>query len=317
MKRVFGYILIQGGFLLVFLAPFLVFYAVPRVERTPLDIDEMLQAEGEGRYFNTNPEILSLVGPTVLHNTRVFRGDVEASSDTVVVVDVMSVTRDTQLDNAVVTADRKRVVMDRKTGLAVHCCGETPRQEGLILKFPFGTQKESYPFWDDTAGGAYPMEFQEEEELEGLLVYRFESDVPDVTIDQITVSGTFAGRPEVDTVDADVMYRALTTVWVEPVTGAIIRGHRELRRWLADAEGTEFALLQDVAIGDTPEQTKETAGFVRGELAKLKLVKTYLPLFGPILGALMVAGGLLSVRTRGKEEAQPLPDAETRAAAST
>ena len=50
--------------------------------------------------------------------------------------------------------------------------------EGLVLKFPFGTEKKTYQFWDTTLRKAFPIEFKGETKLNGLKVYVFEQDIP-------------------------------------------------------------------------------------------------------------------------------------------
>ena len=50
--------------------------------------------------------------------------------------------------------------------------------EGLVLKFPFGTEKKTYQFWDTTLRKAFPITYKDTTELDGLKVYVFEQDIP-------------------------------------------------------------------------------------------------------------------------------------------
>src|SRR5690242_15789416 len=52
MKRVFGYVLVTVGFTLIFLSPFLLFYATPRLEKAPTDTQEQIVSTGRGTYFS-------------------------------------------------------------------------------------------------------------------------------------------------------------------------------------------------------------------------------------------------------------------------
>ena len=54
-------------------------------------------------------------------------------------------------DNGVITATQERIALDRVTGQSVSCCGENPAHQGLTLKFPFDTGKQTYQFWDGPA----------------------------------------------------------------------------------------------------------------------------------------------------------------------
>ena len=61
--------------------------------------------------------------------------------------------------------------------------------EGLYFKFPFQTEKKTYPFWDGSLREAADIEFQETETIEGLEVYRFEQVI------EPTTSATSPPRP--------------------------------------------------------------------------------------------------------------------------
>ncbi len=49
--------------------------------------------------------------------------------------------------------------------------------DGLQFKFPFDTQKQSYPYFDTTFKQSRDVHFVEETELDGLPVYRFHQEI--------------------------------------------------------------------------------------------------------------------------------------------
>ena len=149
------------GYALVFLGLFLIFfglvervYAYPRLKKAPLDQYSQPVATGTGTYFNRSPDKLQEVNGAELRNIRTVRGDVKAGSDEVAVWDSFNSTV-AVADGGVITATQERIALDRVTGQSVRCCGENPAHQGLTLKFPFDTKKQSYQFWDGPANAAF------------------------------------------------------------------------------------------------------------------------------------------------------------------
>jgi hypothetical protein len=293
MKRVAGNILLVVGLLLIFLAPFLRFYTVPRVEKAPTDVKSRVVSEGSARLFTIKS--LSVEGPVDVQNIEEYRGDPAASTDDVAVVNYAShlVRLDTGVD---VQYDEQVYVFDRKTGFAVNCCGERPdRREGVLLKFPFGAERTTYPFWDDTAREAYPAEFQEEDVIEGLPVYVFEVISPPKAIDELTIPGSLVGRE--GPVPASQMYEGVTTIWIDPVTGAVVKGARHVDQWAeATDDGERLLDLVELDAQYSEETVTDRAAEIKDSVAQLRLVKTTLPLFGPILGVVLLVASLFLLR---------------------
>jgi Porin PorA len=307
MRRVMAYVALSVGFLLVFLSPLLLLYAVPRLEKAPVDHYDKVISDGTGVYFSTNPKYLTQIGPVSLENITTYRPDVAASSKDVAVYDSFSSTKDLRA-NAVIDASKERFVFDRKTALPVHCCGESPRHEGLTLKFPFDVQRKTYPFWDSTAKKAFPAKYVRDDTIDGLPVYEFQSEVTPTTIGHVTVSGAAAGQPDKKSVPVDQMYSSTTLVWIEPVTGAVVKGYRLLQQWLQDpVTGTHVLVLENVRIGYADRYVRGNVADISTSVDQLKLVKTRLPIFGPIVGVAFIILGLLLTRDRRSRRPRPRP----------
>jgi hypothetical protein len=177
--------------------------------------------------------------------------------------------------------------------------------EGYTLKLPFDTQKvNTYRWWDPTAKQAFPMRYVDEETLDGLDVYKFDSTADNVVIDpDVGVPGSYVGQPDQGTVHTQLMYQVDTQIWVEPTTGALIKGSQHAARWFADpATGDKLAPASDTVFTWTPDYVQKTAADTKTQAQQLKLVKVYIPIFGPIFGILLVVGGVLLLRQKPEKK---------------
>jgi hypothetical protein len=290
MRRIWSYVLISMGLFLIFLAPLIRLYAYPRVLKAPLDTYDVSVSPGGGSYFSAKE--LKVVTGRRLENVSTARGDVNAGSETVSVYDYFSATKDLDAGGAVIEASRDRFVFDRLSAEPVHCCGERPRHDGLTLKFPFNVEKKTYDFWDGTLGDAAPATYASETTMEGLKVFVFKQHIDPSIAGTLEVGGELAGVPEMDKVIAFISYTADTTLWVEPLTGAIIKGSQHAVRKLQYG-GKEILLLADVNFTNGKASVQRTADRVRTKYFQLNLVRLWLPAFGPILGLILVVAGLL------------------------
>ena len=158
MRRVVGCVLIGLGVALLALAPFLRFYVYDRLLVTPIDQYAWSVAPGTGSYLNAgNGEMHRNVDMVA---RRVLFPYVKAATSKVAVWNE-TVTLMTTADKVVVNASRDRVAFDRKTAMAVNCCGENVdgkpvKHQGIGYKFPFNSEKTSYPFFDTVAKKAFP-----------------------------------------------------------------------------------------------------------------------------------------------------------------
>jgi hypothetical protein len=242
------------GYALVFLGLFLIFfglvervYAYPRLKKAPLDQYSQPVATGTGTYFNRSPDKLEEVNGAELRNVRTVRGDVKAGSDEVAVWDSFNSTVAVE-DNGVITATQERIALDRVTAQSVSCCGENPAHQGLTLKFPFDTKKQSYQFWDGPANAASPAQYTGEEVVEGVKVYRFEQRIEPRTLRTQEVPGSLAGDPDADSVTTDVVYSNHKTLWVEPATGIIVKAQQDVTQVLETPAGEPVLTLLDAVL---------------------------------------------------------------------
>jgi hypothetical protein len=301
MRKIGAYVLIVLGVMLIALAPIMRVYALPRVLKAPLDTYATSKSLGNGTYFSLKE--LKVVSDRPLENVSTAKGDVEAGSETTAVYDYFSTTKDLSPEGGVIDAGTTRYAFDRVTGETVDCCGLTPGVEGITLKFPFYVKKTSYPFWDGTLGAAPPAQFSEEGTLEGLKVYIFKQHIEPTIVENTVIGGALAGLPPGESTVAFISYTADTTLWVEPFTGAILKGAQHAVRTMQNG-GEALFTVSDTTLVNTPESVKATADEIKSKIFQLNMVRYYIPFIGPIIGVILLALGMVLLFRTPKSQAE-------------
>jgi Porin PorA len=283
------------GFILVFFGLFERVYAYPRLKKAPLDQYSQPVATGTGTYFNRSPDKLREITGAQLENVRTVRGDVRAGSDEVAVWDSFNSTVDTA-DQGVITATQERIALDRVTAQSVQCCGENPRHQGLTLKFPFDTQKTTYQFWDGPAQRALPAAFTREERINGVTVYRFEQRIDRLDVGDQEIPGTLAGDPSTPSVQTNVIYSNLKTLWVEPATGIIVKAQQDATQVLETQGGEQVLTLLDATLTYDEATVDRNADDAASGANRLRLLGTIVPAVALFLGLVALATGLVMLR---------------------
>jgi hypothetical protein len=296
MARRVGFVLVFVGLFLLFFGLFERFYAYPRLKKAPLDQYSSPVATGTGTYFNRSPDKLAEVTGAQLMNKRIVRGDVAAGTDEVAVWDSFNSTIDTA-DQGVITATQERIALDRVTAQSVQCCGENPRHQGLTLKFPFDTEKATYQFWDGPAQRALPAAFTRTETLDGVDVYRFEQRIGPLDVGDQEIPGTLAGDPDTPSVQTNIVYTNLKTLWVEPTTGIIVKAQQDATQVLETPGGEQVLTLIDAVLTYDEATVEQNADDAASGANRLRLLGTILPVAALLLGLISVAAGLVLLRS--------------------
>ena len=296
MARRVGFVLVFVGLFLLFFGLFERFYAYPRLKKAPLDQYSSPVATGTGTYFNRSPDKLAEVTGAQLMNKRIVRGDVAAGTDEVAVWDSFNSTIDTA-DQGVITATQERIALDRVTAQSVQCCGENPRHQGLTLKFPFDTEKTTYQFWDGPAQRALPAAFTRTETLNGVDVYRFEQRIGPLDVGDQEIPGTLAGEPDTPSVQTNIVYTNLKTLWVEPTTGIIVKAQQDATQVLETPGGEQVLTLIDAVLTYDEATVEQNADDAASGANRLRLLGTILPIAALLLGLISLAAGLVLLRS--------------------
>jgi len=296
MARRIGFVLVFVGLFLLFFGLFDRVYIYPRLKKAPLDQYSQPVATGTGSYFNRSPDKLREINGAQLKNVRTVRGDVKAGSDEIAVWDSFNSTVDTA-DQGVITATQERIALDRVTGQSVQCCGENPRHQGLTLKFPFDTRKTTYQFWDGPAQRALPAAFTRTERINGVNVYRFEQRIDQLDVGDQDIPGTLAGDPATPSVQTDIIYSNVKTLWVEPATGIIVKAQQDVTQVLRTAGGEQVLTLIDAVLTYDEATVDANADDAAKGANQLRLLGTILPVAALALGLIALAAGLVLLRS--------------------
>lgn len=295
MRSKIGTALSVIGAFLVVVALMGMFYAPGQLMKTPLDVDKTTDLEGSGQ----------LGGDTVpVKAWSVTYTDSEKSDDDVAVwvnssclvkdeggIEECVSTDDPQ--DRLLSASTDNFATDRVTGLAVndptYLPAEAEEHEGLVNKWPFESEKKTYPYWDSVTKDVTEAVYDRSEEIEGLETYVYKVEISDAPI-EITdgVPGTYDDSKE---------------IYVEPLTGAIV--HQTDSQVRYDEDGDEVLSL-DLAFTD--DEVKEGVDEAGANASKLTLVTETVPFVAFAVGiplALIGTALLLMGRRRRHEETSP------------
>lgn len=302
MRKVLPAIVMGVGAFLLVLGLLLKFYAYPQLAVVPLDQNTQQIVQDENASFFDATTVSPSSGTLTTVATVI--GDPEASEQASeelgqkVAVWNLGQKSDNNDDDQPMTASQEKVVFDRHTGEAVNCCGESidgqeVRHEGLVVKFPFDTQQsDDYRWWDSTTRAAYPVSFEGEEDLAGVRVYKFTSEVPKTQyMTQELPGNLFGGAPNSGAVNAERFYENKRTFWVEPVTGVVLDRTEEQKQEFA-YDGQILPALDTVSrfTQETVDKNIDQYGPLS---TQLKAVQSTASIPMIILGALLLLAGLL------------------------
>jgi hypothetical protein len=304
-----GPILIGLGGFLVVAAVLLRVFAYPRLAVAPIDQDSVSVLVGpDATVFDvsTLKEIT-----TDLTTTARTVGDIKASDEagdnTRVWVNTSS-TKDS--DGIVRSREIERVAFDATTGMAVNCCGEfyqteegdegTVEHDGLVFKFPFGTEKKTYPFWDSTLLKAIDIEYKGTEEVLGTTAYKFETVIEPTVTGTVEAPASVLGEDAEGNLEAETVYSNTRTLWVEPNTGVILK-RAEAQDNTLRYDGTDRVTTTKVTTGYDDETVQSNVDEYGKMGNLLHLVHTTLPLTFLVLGLLSILGGILISRRRDRQ----------------
>ncbi|MFD7076884.1 DUF3068 domain-containing protein [Nocardioides sp. NPDC059952] len=300
MRRVIGYVfLLVGAFALV-AAAVAGFWAKDAAAKFPLNVDSRTVLEGTASGAQAKSDT-----PVPVKYVNVTKADPEASTDDVVVlIEVACIVVqeddpadcvDPDTDPRAVNISNSAYALDRKTAEPVKdqakYVGEEFATEGMtgyVAKFPFGTERHDYEYWDDTLGKSVVATYVDDVEVEGVKTYQFEVSIPatEATLSEGESEGT-----EDDTIGT---YEGAQTIYVEPTTGQYI-----------DQTGSQKAVAGDTTVIDievsySDETVAKNAKDAKANISKLNLIGTWIPVVGLVAGLIFLLIGLWLV-LRGRK----------------
>jgi hypothetical protein len=318
MRRIVGLVLVALGVALIALAIALPTYVYPRVAKVPVDPDSTMRAVGTGITVLLPRSVedggTQIYTDQTVVNTRKVRGEIRPGAPAPAEGQAFyrSEYRVDVEGKGLLVAHVEGASFDADTGLANNCCGdyliEDPtdtegqpiEHEGIVFKFPFGVERHDYPFWDLDIKQATTARFDGTEKVMGLQTYRFVQNIPDTVIGQEDVPGPLIGIPDQPSVKADRVYATVRTLWVEPYTGAIIKGQEQVNQRLI-ANGKTAPIIFG-KIGWDDETVKKNVDEYGESAAGLRFVTRIGPIGGWILGPILLLIGLTLLATSRRRE---------------
>lgn len=308
MRRIVGLGLLGLGVFLIVLAPLARFYVYPQLAVVPVDQNTTSVLVGpDAQVF----DISSLeVIDTDLETTAKTVGDIKASNEAPEDVAVWVNTSSTKDSGGTVRSRSvDRVAFDRTTGMAVNCCGEyyesvegelqPVKHEGLVFKFPFDTEKKTYPWWDTTLLETVPIGYRRTEEIEGITTYVFSHTIEPTQYATAEVPASVLEVDQDGNVEAERMYSNVRTLWVEPETGVVVKRSEEQYNTLR-YDGEDRLITTAVTTVFDDATVKDYVDEYGPKAMQLNLVRNLLPLGALIVGVLLIIVGIaLSRRPTG------------------
>lgn len=304
MRKVATAALILVGVFCIVLAGLLRFYAPSRAEKTPLNLDIMQVATGPAKILNS---ATGQQEDTTLNATRRVRTDSVASDSKVTVVqETLCIVKaignppecvnDQDAQQRLVSFTTDRVAADRKSAESVNdpkyaenVNGDTSvKHVGLTYKWPFNAKKQTYKFYDPVSEQAPDAKFIGTQKLQGLNLYMYEATIDNI---DLPVGPGIPGK-----------YSDTRTVWVDPVTGVIVKGVEHQTRTLAD--GTPAL---DTTLTFTDQAIKDQAKQAKDGRSKITQLTVTLPLILLVLGLIALGGAFALLRRSNGPGTEPVP----------
>lgn len=328
------------GAALLMAALLLTMYTSGRVAKIPLNIDTTLVSEGTAKALDPasltgERFIVSDDTPVALQQQITVEAPSNADVVTLQVGDTLRRT-DKQQDNGLLLALVDTVTLDRATAMAVSSDSnaggavQKPRtieeqnppinialpHDGLSYRFPFNTEKKTYPYFDPIAQKAYDANYEGEEDVNGLPTYKFTQNVgydADGKLDepikysslyendedgQVTARAELWGVEAADPAEPITMtryYAAQRTFWVDPVSGTIVKSKEHgLHYYSRDDKVKEPEVtFADFTVESTEDTVEQQVAAARDEGDTVALWSRILPITFTALGLVALVGGVL------------------------
>lgn len=187
--------------------------------------------------------------------------------------------------------------------------------EGLSYRFPFDTRKQSYQYFDPIAQQAYEANYDGEDDVNGLTTYRFTQNVgydPDGTLDEPVRYPSLYGHDEDGEItapariwniegadpDEDITmtryYAAQRTMWVDPVSGTIVKSKVHANHYYARDPLKPEVALADYTVTSSEETVEAQVDAARNERDRVALWSRVLPITFTAAGLIALIGGVLA-----------------------
>ncbi|MFD6155181.1 DUF3068 domain-containing protein [Nocardia sp. NPDC060256] len=336
-RRTVACLLVGLGALLIVAALLIPTYTVGKLAKTPLDLEITTIATnvpGEDSLVLdskslTAPEGAAKIDSNVpLVSQRFLTVEEPSDADEMTVQAGQTLRRiDKQGDTGLLTATIDRVTIDRKSGEPVakdpngsiavtvdkemKSVADPVQHTGLQYRFPIGTEKKNYPYFDLNARKTFDINFVEESEINNMKVYHFQQAIPATNLydvvkaptNKLTFPAAKWGVPGDGDVTMARWYTNTRDLWVEPKTGTVIKGGEQIHLYYGRDAKPEVTALKSHIVFD--ENTIESQISVAKEnIDKLSLYGRIMPIVLGVVGVIaLIVGAVLGIRGGGSTPA--------------
>jgi hypothetical protein len=320
-SRIVALILVGLGAFLLVAAIMIPTYTVPRLEKTPLDLEVTTVSTGTGSVLDAASLAAgsAVVDEDVPFVSQRFVTVEEPSGADDITLQAGTTLRrtDVQGETGLRSATVDRVTLDRVTSMPVEnpigtiqVQADEPADEvphtGLQYKFPFGAEQKSYPYFDINARVSQDIDFVEETEINGTPVYKYEqtiapvdlSSVVNIPTNRVTLPAATWGVEGGETpVTMTRWYENTRTLWVEPKTGVIVKGDEQLHQYYSRTAGDPEVDVLRVPLTFDENTVEYQLQQARDGMDQISLFGRTVPIVLGILGLIaLIVGIVLGVR---------------------
>ncbi len=312
-------------------------YTTGKISKIPLDLDATLISDGTGTAFdpaslNGDKFVIDRNVPMSMQEQVSVETPSNAEYITLQVGNTLRRT-DKQQDGGLLLALVDTVTVNRKTAMAVSSesnpggAVQKPRaieddqpptnialpHDGLAYRFPFDTEKRTYPVFDPIAQKAYDANYDGEEDVNGLTTYRFSQNVgydadgklvepikyaslyDDDADAEVTARASLWGLPgdPEEPITMTRYYAAERTFWVDPVSGTIVKKEEHGYHYYAREPLRPEVTFVDYKVTSNEETVESQVATAQDERDRLALWGRILPITFTALGLVTLIGGAL------------------------
>lgn len=336
MLRLVACGIIGLGAALLIAALLLSTYTAGQIRKVPLDIDTTLTSGGTGTALDPaslSGERFVIDRDVPLVSQQAITVEAPANADVVTLQVGTTVRRsDKQQENGLLLAMVDTVTMNRSSAEAISDderpggSVQKPRSigddkpatnialphEGLSYRFPFRTEKRSYPLFDPIAQKPFDANYDGEDDVNGLTTYRFTQnvgyDADGTLVEPIEYASLYdndedgvvtaraglwglEGDPD-EPITMTRFYAAQRTFWVDPVSGTIVKTTERANHYYSrDPLRPEMAFA-DYTLTSTEQTVESQVAAARDERDRVALWSRILPISFAAAGLVALVGGV-------------------------
>ncbi|WP_067686391.1 DUF3068 domain-containing protein [Nocardia jejuensis] len=352
-KRTTACLLVALGALLIVMAALIPTYTLNRLAKTPLDLEITTIATSQPGEDSLVLDSRSLASPDgaakidtdvpIISQRFVTVEDPSGAAEMTIQAGQTLRRGDRDTAAGVLTASIDRVTIDRRSGEPVAAnpngsiavtatkdgasVADPVQHVGLQYRFPIGTEKKTYPYFDLNARKTYDIDFIEETSIKGMRVYHFQQSIPvtdmwnvvQAASNKLTLPATKWGLEGDAPVTMTRYYTNTRDVWVEPETGTVVKGGERIHLYYArNGDKPDVTALKSHIVFDDKTVDSQMA-VAQESIDKLSVFGRTVPIALGVLGVFaFIAGAALgftgaanparSQRNPNRNPSRPVPD---------